>query len=105
MFVYTVRATLPDQTAAEDFVAWLRDGHVQDVIDAGARSGEITCIDSPDDAHIVEVRDRFASREVFDAYEHHRAPRLRQEGLERFGPDRGISFERNTGERVALLGS
>ena len=100
MFIYTVQACFDDAAVAEEFIDWLQQGHIQDVIDAGALTGQVIRVDvgAEDDATaIVEARYTFDSRDAFAAYERDDAPRLRQEGLERFGPERGIRFERSTG--------
>jgi hypothetical protein len=45
----------------------------------------------------VETRYVFPTRETFDQYISQHAPALRQEGLERFPPERGIRMERTVG--------
>lgn len=93
--VYTVTATLPDANTAAEWLAWLRGGHVGDVLAAGATTAEIIALDQP--ALTYEVRYRFRSREAFDRYERGVAPRLRAEGLKRFPPEKGISYRRSVG--------
>ena len=39
--VYTVRATLPDEHTAAQYIAWLKNGHVQAVLAGGAESGQV----------------------------------------------------------------
>lgn len=105
---YTVTATLPG-AVAEEYIAWLTGGHVADVIAGGAASGQIARLDQagPDAGGTVriEVQYLFPDRAAFDRYEREGAPKLRAEGLARFGPDRGVSFERRVGEVVASLAS
>lgn len=102
MIAYTVIATFSEAAVAEEWIAWLRDEHLAEVIAAGApgildaevirRDGSpITC----------EVRYHFASRESFAAYERDHAPRLRAAGLARFAPERGVTYQRTLGEMVA----
>jgi len=93
--VYTVTATLPDADTAAEWLAWLRGGHVADVLAGGAAAAAIIALDPP--ALTYEVRYRFPSREAFDRYEREVAPRLRAEGLKRFPPERGISYRRSVG--------
>jgi hypothetical protein len=42
----------------------------------------------------------FTTRELFDRYVSTFAPALRADGLKRFPPERGITFERLVGEIV-----
>jgi len=109
---YAVTATLPDEQTAREYLAWLEDGHVDAVIDAGAHSGMIVRLDpdppemfpdSPSDTPPGNPRPRvetqyvFATRERFDRYVQRDAPALRADGLKRFPPERGIVFARRTG--------
>lgn len=96
---YAVIATLPDQAVADEYVAWLKDGHVDQVIKGGAHSAMIVRLD-PDDAdpaRQVMTQYVFATRELFDLYVQKHAPALRADGLERFPPERGVTFRRLTG--------
>lgn len=95
---YSVTATLPDQDLAREYIAWLEDGHVDEVIKHGAHSAMIVRITEPKVPIQVETRYIFANRQVFDRYIDQAAPALRAEGLRRFPPDRGIRFERRLGE-------
>lgn len=96
MFVYTVTAELPSADIAREFLAWLEDDHLREVVAAGALDGEATLLDG--DGHVVECRYRFASREAFAAYEAGPAEALRADGRARFGPERGVKMRRATGE-------
>jgi hypothetical protein len=95
---YSVIATLPDEATASEYTAWLRDGHVDAVVQAGAHSGMIVRIREPGAPIQVETRYIFATRGLFDRYVEHTAPRLRGEGLVRFPASRGVTFERRVGE-------
>lgn len=103
---YAVIATLPNQAVADEYVAWLEDGHVDQVINGGAHSGMIIRLESPASdqspkgACRVMTQYIFSTREVFDRYVEHHAPTLRAEGLKRFGPERGVRMERVLGEVV-----
>lgn len=102
MFSYTVACTFDEAAVAEEWIAWLRDEHLRDVCDAGALDAEVTRCDSAIGAGTrCEVRYHFESRGDFDRYVRDHAPRLRAEGLKRFPPERGLSYERATGEVVA----
>jgi hypothetical protein len=100
MLVYTVTAELPSAELAQEFLDWLEDDHLRDVVKAGAVDGEALVLDG--DAHVVECRYRFASREAFAAYEAGPAEALRADGRARFGPERGVTMSRRIGEvRIA----
>ncbi|MGE3110021.1 MAG: DUF4286 family protein [Phycisphaerales bacterium] len=102
---YMVIATLPSRALADTYIAWLEDGHVDAVINAGAHSAMIVRMDgsgatSADGPRRVMTQYIFPTREVFEQYMQKHAPALRGEGLKRFGPETGVSFERMTGEIV-----
>ncbi len=102
MFAYTVACTFEDAAVAEEWIAWLRDEHLRDVCDAGAIDALVIRCDVEAGAKPrCEVRYRFTSRAAFDAYVRDHAQRLRAEGLKRFPPERGLAYERSTGEIVA----
>jgi len=95
---YTVIATLPDEKTANEYIAWLEDGHVDAVIEHGAHSALIVRITEPAKPIQVETRYVFSTRALFDRYVERYAPALREEGLEKFPPKRGVSFQRRVGE-------
>lgn len=97
---YTVIATFPDQETMDEYIAWLRDEHVERVIASGAQSATIIRLDRATEADPwrVEVRYLFASRSNLDRYIGDHAPRLRAEGLARFPAERGLVFARTVGE-------
>jgi hypothetical protein len=96
VFAYTVRVEVPSREIAEEFLVWLEERHLADVVRAGALHGEAILLDG--DPIAIEVRYRFASRDAFAAYDAGPAVALRNEGRERFGPERGIRMTRSTGE-------
>ncbi|MGH7178448.1 MAG: DUF4286 family protein, partial [Tepidisphaeraceae bacterium] len=93
--VYCVYATFGDEKVANQWLAWLRDGHLSQVLAGGATDAEVTRLDGPE--HILEVRYHFASRDAFEKYERDLAPRLRAEGLRLFPTERGTSYRRSVG--------
>ena len=102
-FHYAVTATLPSLSVRDEYVAWLTGGtaghgHIADVIAAGATSGEVILLDGEGSPR-VQARYTFANRAAFVAYVRDHAPRLRAEGLARFGSS-GITFDRTAGEAV-----
>lgn len=96
MFAYTVACTFDDLAVAEEWIAWLRDVHLAEVLAAGALDAEVIRMDG--EPVRCEVRYRFPSREAFAAYERDHAPALRAKGLERFPVSKGIKYGRTTGE-------
>lgn len=111
---YTVTATLPDPATADEYAAWLLGGHLGAVLAGGAEAATLVRLDpdptpdstreqGPQEVIQIEVRYLFPSRETFDRYLQVHAPALRADGLERFGPRRGIKFSRRTGTVVAAL--
>jgi hypothetical protein len=98
-FLYSVRSTFTDGAVRGEFIAWLRDGHLADVVRAGALDAELVELDLPADAPAgaiaeVETRYHFASRAAFEAYAAGPAVPLRAEGAAKFPPSRGIVMTR-----------
>jgi hypothetical protein len=95
VIAYTVAATFVDRAVAEEWIDWLRRGHIREVLASGGSDAEIVRLDGADCT--IEVRYHFASRAAFSEYESKHAPRLRAEGTKRFPPDRGIVYRRSVG--------
>lgn len=89
--VYEVRARFTSSALRERYLAWLRDGHLEAVVMAGALEGEVRV---SEDA--VISRYRFASRAAFDAYEAGPAIALRAEAKPMLAE--GMTFERSVHE-------
>lgn len=94
---YSVIATFPDPRMVPEYIAWLRSGHVDAVLRAGAESGLIIRITDPASPAQVETRYVFPSRGVLDRYVAQVAPALRADGADRFG-SRGVTFARRIGD-------
>ena len=94
---YTVAATFPDPATRDRYIAWLEDGHIDAVVQAGASSAMIVRITDPPDPPVVEVRYIFANHDTFDRYVRVHAPDLRAAGLRLFGPETGVRFARRVG--------
>jgi Domain of unknown function (DUF4286) len=94
---YMVTATLPDEDTRDAYVEWLRAGHLEQVIRGGASGARLVRIDEP--ARPLEVASvyTFPDRAAFDTYVRDHAPRLRAEGLSKFGPGSGVTFRRQVG--------
>jgi hypothetical protein len=93
--VYTVAVTFEDPALAEEWLRWLREGHIADVLAGGATDAEVIRWDGPGLSY--EVRYHFPSRDAFERYEKDHAPRLRAEGLQRFPVERGVTYRRQVG--------
>ncbi|MHC5024455.1 MAG: DUF4286 family protein [Planctomycetota bacterium] len=98
-FAYTVQCTFDDPAVADEWISWLKSEHLADVRAAGALDAEVIRLDGEE--HHVEVRYHFDSREDFELYEREHAPGLREEGLQRFPPERGLQYARSMGDVVA----
>jgi hypothetical protein len=98
--VYTVVATFADESTRTEFIAWLKDDHIAAVVRGGAASGHVVRVTDPAGPPQVEVWYEFPTREAFERYVSTTAPALREEGLKRFPPGRGVTFQRRVGEVV-----
>lgn len=101
MLCYTVSVTLPEATTADRFVAWLRGGHIAEVLAGGAIAATIQLRDG--DPITFDIMYQFPSRAAFDVYEREHAPRLREEGRQMFPPADGIVYQRNVAEVIAAF--
>jgi len=82
----------------ERWCEWLVDVHLAEVVEAGAARAELVQLDGE---LAAEARYVFASRAAFDEYERDHAPRLREDGLQRFPIALGLRYERSTGDILA----
>jgi hypothetical protein len=113
-YLYSVTAALPNPAVAEEYVRWLLAGHARAVVDAGAlrvevvRHQAVVPLAKASDAPIrVESIYVFPDRAAFDRYVRDAAPRLRADGLARFGPEAlgadAVTFERREGAIVGMF--
>lgn len=100
-FYYEVCVTFTDSQIADNWLAWMRDEHINDVIKAGAKTGRAILVDPENSSASLVTRMvaqyEFESRTAFDAYVRDHAPRLRAEGLKRFPTDQ-VTYQRRSGE-------
>ena len=101
-FQYTVQATFEDPAVAREWIDWLVEGHCAEVREGGATSAQVVRLEG--DSITLEVRYDFPDRTTFEHYEAEHAPRLREDGLERFPVARGIRYRRSCGEVVHFEG-
>ena len=99
MIAYEVTATLRDEQARGEYLAWLRNGHAAALL-SWAERAEVIDLDpvGPEGPWRVKSVYLFSSREAYQRYVEEGAPALRADGValaERLG---GISFERSLGE-------
>ena len=95
---YVVTATLPSETLALEYAAWLLGGHTQQVVAGGASRAEVIHITDPASPQRVQARYVFPNRAALNRYLSEFAPALRAEGIAKWG-DR-VSFVREVGEIV-----
>ncbi len=87
---YTVAVTFADAALADEWLRWLKGGHLADVLAGGAVEAEVVELDGP--PRSFEARYRFPSQRAFEAYERDHAPRLRAEGLRLFPVEKGVTY-------------
>jgi hypothetical protein len=97
---YTVRCRFENARPGlpGQWVQWLTDQHLAEVIAAGATAAEIIEMDA--EVPTFEVRYSFASRTDWEQYLQNHAPRLRAEGLQKFPPELGLIYERSVGRLI-----
>ncbi|MFO0596680.1 MAG: hypothetical protein U0228_15290 [Myxococcaceae bacterium] len=93
MFTYSVNAKFERPELAKEWVDWLQRGHLQAVIDAGAREAMLVQLGPLE----FEARYRFTDEAAFRAYEAGPAVPLRAEGVAKFPPSRGVVMTRSLG--------
>lgn len=85
---YTVIAETDSEGSIRAYVDWLARGHIAEVVEAGALSGQAIRLETqPGQSYRAEARYVFGSMEAFRAYEAGPAVRLRAEGIGLFGPE------------------
>jgi hypothetical protein len=94
---YMVTACLPDEDTRRAYLEWIQAGHLDQVRLGGATTAQLVSISEPATPLEVSSIYTFPSREAFDVYLRDHAPRLRSEGLARFGPKSGVTFRRQVG--------
>lgn len=99
--LYTVTATFTDQATAQEWEDWMRNGHMQALLDCGALEAQlIRWTDPPEDGSAIHMTAhyRFPSSEVLETYLHEHAEELRKDGLMKFPISRGITYSRRIGD-------
>ena len=105
MYRYTVRCefTFKNDDVIEDWLAWLRDPHIADVMRGGATAAEI--VSMAGEVPTYEIRYQFANQRDFEHYQKELAPQLRDEGLRLFPATQlGMVYARTDGEVIFQSG-
>ncbi len=99
---YCVTATVHNKENLNEYIDWLKSGHVQAVIAGGALNVEILLIDTDSEASFAKVESSyiFESRATLQAYFDGPAIELRKEGIELFINTGKVSFERKIADVI-----
>jgi quinol monooxygenase YgiN len=101
MIVYEVRASV-EQAIAGEYRAWL-EPHIREILAiAGFARAELLVEDGEPGYTVFSVRYHLASREALERYLREHAPRLRADGMARFGER--FSTSRRVSELVSEFG-
>ncbi|MBX3322662.1 MAG: DUF4286 family protein [Phycisphaeraceae bacterium] len=103
MAAYTVRIECEEDAVLREVEEWLCEGHIQAVLACGAVRADLVDMEVSG-SRVLEVRYVFATQEEYARYILEHAPRLREDGLRRFGPQRGVRMSRTEGVLVAFEG-
>ena len=90
---YVVSAVIQSQEVLTEFVDWLKGGHMQALLDAGALSAEIDIVEG--DCIKVDIHYIFPDRATLQAYFDGPALLLREDGKRRFIDTNKIIFSRS----------
>ena len=94
---YTVTAEFDSLPLAQEWVEWLKGGHLQQVIDGGASSATLVRFDGGPGLRLA-ARYVFKDMPTFTAYENGAAIALRAEGAAKFPASRGVKMTRSLAE-------
>lgn len=97
MFSYTVRCGFTNNDVAASWLNWLKEEHIQDVLNAGATGAEVFKMNN---STTYEIRYQFQNKASFEEYELNHAPGLREEGLAKFPLELGLEYSRTTGQSL-----
>lgn len=101
LIAYTVICQIQNPSRAEQWVRWLEEEHIQDVLNAGAAKAELVqMLSRPHEPLQFEVRYQFATQEAYETYIKDHAPALREEGLKRFPVEDGFTYSRTVGKII-----
>lgn len=92
---YTVTASLVSKYTLPEYVDWLKSGHVQALVTAGALSAEVNTLEVESDEQTkVEATYVFPSRESLQRYFDGPAALLREDGKTRWIDTGKVTFSR-----------
>lgn len=101
MIRYSVIASLSAAANPQEYIAWLKEGHVQAVVDEGKALSAQILVHDKDESEVhpkIESSYVFRSRDQLQAYFDGPAARLRADGVARFVDTGKISFSRTIAE-------
>ncbi len=101
MFYYSVTATLNTQIAKDQYLTWLKSGHVQALLQWAIRA-EIIDLHSDSNQFQVKSMYLFKDQDAFQHYLQEGAPKLRAEGAV-IAQELGIQFLRQSGEAFQIV--
>jgi hypothetical protein len=100
---YNVTCRVPGEGKAHEWLTWLQDEHINDVLKAGAISAEVIRFDDDGKPGILfQIRYKFNNRDAIEEYMKNYAPRLREDGLKKFPPEEGFLYDRSIGEIILM---
>lgn len=101
---YTVTATPINNEVRDDYRLWLKNGHVQALIEVGAISADIAIVDTEEnELPKVETSYVFPSREALETYFNGAAIALRGETKTRWIDTAKVSFSRRITSIVFVI--
>jgi len=101
---YNVTCRAPGESKAHEWLSWLQDSHIEDVIKCGAIKAEIIRFDDDGKPGVLfQIRYYFKDRESLEDYVENHSTRLREDGVKNFPPEEGFLYERLIGEVLFTL--
>lgn len=91
MYIYNVTVNV-DESAHEAWVKWMKEKHLQDVMDTGCfTENRMLRVLADDEGATYSVQYYFNTMEDYERYRHNHAPRLQKDGFDKFG-DKFIAY-------------
>ena len=104
--LYIVECTVTYATLEKDWLEWMTNEHIPQILKCGALKADIFLmdkdgIDTP--MKTYEIHYHFDSRADFETYMNQHATKLRHEGLEKFPVSDGFHYKRRAGICTAMF--
>ena len=100
LYVVACRFAEGANDVATQWLKWICEKHLSEVLQSGALSAEV--LQDSSSANQFEIHYRFASAADFARYERDHALRLRADGLTRFPLSLGLEYQRRVAEQIAF---